>query len=92
MRRIDYKEFASAYEQASGNSDYMKFVRGMTVGENIAIDTTDKEDAVRKRHNIIIDAGNMRKRGLDRRYQTVSRQVAGHGEPVKYEVWIRRTE
>tara|TARA_R100001510_G_scaffold7106_1_gene5518 strand:- start:3986 stop:4264 length:279 start_codon:yes stop_codon:yes gene_type:complete len=92
MRKIDYKEFASAYEEASGNSDYMKHVRGMNVGESIAIDTTDKEDAVRKRHNIIIDAGNMRKRGLDRRYQTVIRQVAGHGEPVKYEVWIRRTE
>ena len=41
MRKIDHKEFASAYEQASGNSDYMKFVRGMNVGESIAIDTTD---------------------------------------------------
>jgi|15BtaG_2_1085339.scaffolds.fasta_scaffold05419_6 CHAD domain-containing protein len=88
MRKLDHKVFTEKYNKVTKAVSYMGDVRELDVGDSIAIPASDKEDAGRKRHNIITDASNMRKRGLERKYQTVI--MSEPNEPS--EVWVRRVE
>ena len=85
MREIDHKAFADEYKRVTKANDYMKNVRALEVGDTIAVSAIDKDEASRRRHNIITDASNTRKRGEKRKYQTVIMS-----EPI--EVWVRRSE
>ncbi len=85
MRKLDSKAFSTEYKKVTKANDYMQHVRSLEVGDAISIDAVDKDEATRKRHNIITDASNVRKRGESRKYQTVIKQ-----DPC--EVWVRRSE
>ena len=83
MRVLNNSEFTKEYQKVTSSQDFMKDVRGLAIGNAIAIPSDNKADGQRIRHSIVNDAYLMREKGENRKYQTIV---------IDSEVWLRRIE
>ena len=83
MRVLNNSEFTKEYQKVTSSQDFMKDVRGLAIGNAIAIPSDNKADGQRIRHSIVNDAYLMREKGENRKYQTIV---------IDSEVWVRRIE
>lgn len=83
MRVLNNAEFNKEYKKITGQQDFMKEVRGLAIGNAIAIPSDNKANGLRIRHSVVNDAYLMREKGEDRKYQTIVKED---------EVWVRRVE
>ena len=83
MRVLNNSEFTKEYQKVTSSQDFMKDVRGLAIGNAIAIPSDNKADGQRIRHSIVNDAYLMRDKGENRKYQTIVKDS---------EVWVRRIE
>ena len=83
MRVLNNSEFTKEYQKVTSSQDFMKDVRGLAIGNAIAIPSDNKADGQRIRHSIVNDAYLMREKGENRKYQTLVKDS---------EVWVRRIE
>jgi len=83
MRVLNNSEFTKEYQKVTSSQDFMKDVRGLAIGNAIAIPSDNKADGQRIRHSIVNDAYLMREKGENRKYQTIVKDS---------EVWVRRIE
>jgi len=83
MRVLNNSEFNKEYKKITGQQDFMKEVRGLAVGNAIAIPSDNKVNGQRIRHSVVNDAYLMREKGEDRKYQTIVKDD---------EVWVRRIQ
>lgn len=86
MRSISKDEFTKAYDKVTSSQDYMSDVKRMEIGDTIAIPATNKEHAIKMRHNIVQTSSNLRKRGGTVKFQTLIKEILGD----TFEVWIAR--
>jgi predicted nuclease of restriction endonuclease-like RecB superfamily len=83
MRVLNNAEFSKEYKKITGQQDFMKEVRGLAIGNAIAIPSDNKANGLRIRHSVVNDAYLMREKGENRKYQTIVKED---------EVWVRRVE
>jgi len=83
MRVLNNAEFSKEYQKVTSSQDFMKDVRGLVIGNAIAIPRENKANGQRIRHSVVNDAYLMREKGENRKYQTIVKDS---------EVWVRRIE
>ena len=83
MRVLNNAEFSKEYQKVTSSQDFMKDVRGLVIGNAIAIPSENKANGQRIRHSVVNDAYLMREKGENRKYQTIVKDS---------EVWVRRIE